>query len=95
MLLRNCCNKDTPDYKSLYEMEEFRNELQRCKITELQKELSQARRDYQEMLGCRVERKQPWRDLTLNQLQTIAMTNRDSQINLACDVQYMLKCLNS
>jgi len=90
-----CCNKDEPDYKRLYEMEQMQNELFQCKINQLQKELSQARREYQEMLGCRAERKHPRRDLTLNQLQTIAMTNRDSQINLACDVQYMLKCLNS
>lgn len=82
------------DYKKLYEMEQLQNELFQCKINQLQKELSQARQDYREMLGCRTQQK-TWRDLTLNQLQTIAMTNGDSQINLACDVQYMLKCLNS
>jgi hypothetical protein len=87
------CKEPEPDYKKLYEMSEFKNELLHGENNRLRTQLAQAREDYKYLLGC--EHKKPWRELTLNQIQTIAMTNRHSQINLACDIQKLLKDLNS
>ena len=89
------CKEPKPDYKKLYEMEEFKCELQRRENNQLRLQLAQAREDYLKILGCRSEPKKPWQELTLSQIQTIAMVNRDSQINLACDIQKLLRDMNS
>jgi hypothetical protein len=89
------CNKDKPDYKKLYEMEEFKCELQRRENNQLRLQLAQAREDYLKIIGYRSETKKPWQELTLTQIQTIAQVNRHSQINLACDIQKLLRDMNS
>ena len=89
------CNKDKPDYKKLYEMEGFKCELQRRENNHLRLQLAQARDDYLKIIGYRSEPKKPWQELTLSQIQTIAQVNRHSQINLACDIQKLLKDMNS
>ena len=89
------CKEPKPDYKKLYEMEEFKCELQRRENNQLRLQLAQAREDYLKIIGDRSETKKPWQELTLSQIQTIAMVNRDSQINLACDIQKLLKDMNS
>ena len=95
MLLRNLCKEPKPDYKKLYEMEEFKCELQRREVNQLRLQLAQARDDYLKVLGYRCEPKKPWQELTLSQIQTIAQVNRHSQINLACDIQKLLRDMNS
>lgn len=89
------CKEPKPDYKKLYEMEEFKCELQRREVNQLRLQLAQAREDYLKILGCGCTHKKPWQELTLRQIQTIAQVNRDSQINLACDIQKLLKDMNS
>lgn len=76
-------------------MEEFKCELQRRENNQLRLQLAQARDDYLKIIGYRGETKKPWQELTLAQIQTIAQVNRHSQINLACDIQKLLRDMNS
>lgn len=89
------CKEPKPNYQKLYEMEEFKVKMLECENNRLRIQLAHAREDYLKIIGYRGEAKKPWQELTLSQIQTIAMVNRDSQINLACDVQKLLRDMNS